>query len=127
MILALLVLVALTLIGISSIQTTIFESSISGNERARVDAFYAAEAGVQAGLREIKERTESCSISQTKIGEDRYYSVKGEYLGLAHVEGGPSNFEYQRFKINATGEAFGARQEIEVQIKDGPFPSGTGY
>ena len=43
---AILLLLVVTLIGISAINTTTFEASISGNQRASEQAFYVAEAGI---------------------------------------------------------------------------------
>ena len=68
LVIALLMLLILTLIGISSITTTTFESSISGNERVKTDAFYAAEAGIQVGLNQLPDNTQA--IAKTKLKED---------------------------------------------------------
>lgn len=46
LIMALLILLILTLIGISAISTTNFEVNIAGNERLYNEAFYAADAGI---------------------------------------------------------------------------------
>jgi len=46
LVIALLILLVLTLIGISAISTTTFETNIAGNERLYNRAFYTADAGV---------------------------------------------------------------------------------
>ena len=46
LVIALIVLLVLTLIGISAISTTTFETNIAGNERLYNRAFYTADAGV---------------------------------------------------------------------------------
>jgi len=46
LIIALLILLVLTLIGISAISTTTYEVNIAGNERLYNEAFYAADAGI---------------------------------------------------------------------------------
>ena len=46
LIVALLVLLVLTLIGISAISTTTYETNIAGNERLYNRSFYSADAGV---------------------------------------------------------------------------------
>ncbi len=43
---ALMILLVLTLIGISAISTTTFETNIAGNERLYNRAFYSSDAGV---------------------------------------------------------------------------------
>jgi len=49
-VLALMLLLVLTLIGISALNTSTDDIRISGNERAFVEAFYAAEAGIHEVL-----------------------------------------------------------------------------
>jgi hypothetical protein len=46
LVLALLLLLATTLIGISSVNNAIYDNSIAGNNKASVQAFYVAEAGI---------------------------------------------------------------------------------
>ena len=46
LVLGMLLLLTVTLIGISAISTSTYDLRISGNERASVQAFYAAEAGI---------------------------------------------------------------------------------
>src|SRR4030066_41005 len=46
LVIALLILLVLTLLGISAISTTTFETNIAGNERLYNRAFYSSDAGV---------------------------------------------------------------------------------
>jgi hypothetical protein len=46
LVVALLILLVLTIIGISAITTSTFETKIAGNERLYNEAFYAADAGI---------------------------------------------------------------------------------
>ena len=46
LVLSMLFLLVVTLIGINALNTSIYDIRISGNERASVQAFYAAEAGI---------------------------------------------------------------------------------
>jgi len=135
LVIALLMLLILTLIGISSISTTIFETSISGNERVRTDAFYAAEAGIQVGLNQIPDSTQA--IAKTKLKEDSYYwsgqaqdeeSPKNlQSLGVHQRAGFDSTWGFKRFQVNTTGKSFGGTKEIEAQVSYGPFNVGTQY
>jgi len=126
LIVALMLLLVLTIIGISSIGTTSFETIISGNERLANTAFYSAEAGIQVGLNRIPV-SESTTISKTAIGPDTYYSASVAPQGLAHSVGNDQTWSYKRYRVNATGESTGANREIEIQARYGPFPTGTGY
>jgi len=47
---ALIMIIILTLIGLASTFTSNFEIKLSGNKRASTDAFYTADAGVQLAL-----------------------------------------------------------------------------
>lgn len=49
-VLAILLLLVVTVIGLSAVNTTIFDNMISGNKRASDQAFYAAEAGINEFL-----------------------------------------------------------------------------
>jgi len=134
LIIALLVLLVLTLIGISAINTTTFETSISGNERVGTDAFYAAEAGIQIGLNQLPDTK---PIPVTPIGKDSSFwsgepqdksspkSLKS--LGLYPRPGFDSSWSFKRFQIDTTGSSFKAMKEIEVQASFGPFSIGTQY
>ncbi len=50
LVIALIMMIVLTLIGLASMFTSTFEIKLSGNKRASTDSFYAAEGGVQATL-----------------------------------------------------------------------------
>ena len=135
LVIALLMLLVLTLIGISSIGTTTFETSISGNERVRADAFYAAEAGIQVAINQIPDNTNP--IPKTRIKEDSYYWSGGATdeggpqsltsLGLHPKAGFDSSWAFKRFQLNTTGKFFSTTKELEVQVSYGPFRPGTDY
>src|SRR4030043_1479751 len=50
LVIALIMMIVLTLIGLASTFTSTFEIRLSGNKRGSTDAFYAAEGGIQATL-----------------------------------------------------------------------------
>jgi len=133
LIIALLILLVLTLIGISAISTSTFETSISGNERVGTDAFYAAEAGIQIGLNQLPDITR---IDLRAIGKDSYCrsgSLRDKdpkdlkSLGVYSKPGFDSSWGFKRYQVNATGSSFRAMKELEVQSRFGPFSAGTQY
>ncbi len=133
LVIALVMLIVLTLIGISSINSSVFEARISGNERFGSSAFYAASGGVMFGISRIPD---IAAYPSTSIGSDATYRSGGvadtspqpqKNLGLMFKPGYEGSWEFKRFQINATGESFGARKEIEVQVSLGPYPGGTSY
>ncbi len=129
---ALLMLIVLTLIGISSISSSVFESKISGNERFGSAAFYAADGGVDVGIDQLPLIT----AYSGNIGSDETYRsgkmIPGNpqpliYFGTMGREGYDVMWEFRRYQVNATGQSFGAMKEIEVQVSLGPYPAGTQY
>jgi hypothetical protein len=132
LVIALIMLIILTFIGISSISSSVFETKISGNERVGSSAFYAAEGGVNVGISRIPEITAYSGM----IGGDAGYRSgrltdsspqPQKKLGVIYKPGFETTWEFKRFQINATGESFGAKKEIEVQVSLGPFATGTSY
>jgi hypothetical protein len=134
LIVALLVLLVLTLIGISAISTTTFENRISGNERIAASAFYTAEGGVEGGSAQLPstvpipvtpfgEGSSYWSGSPKDRGNPRPFVILGDYVdpgspvpsGIDVADNPPGTFK--RYQIHATGESFGATKEIEVQIR----------
>lgn len=134
MVIALLIMLVITFLGISSVSTSVFEAQITGNDRVGADAFFAAEAGVQVALNQIPVTN---PVPRTKVGEDSYCwtgtpqdksTPKSiESLGRLQKSGYESHWSFRRFQVNATGESFGAAKEVEVQVSFGPFPAGTHY
>ncbi len=53
LVMALIMIVVLTLIGLASTYTSIFEIKLSGNKRGSTDAFFAADGGAQAVLADL--------------------------------------------------------------------------
>jgi len=132
LIVALIMLLVLTLIGMSSISSTYFESKISGNDRFGAAAFYAAKGGVDVGINRIPVTT----AYSGNIGSDETYRsgrmTPGSpqpliSLGAMGRSGYDATWEFRRFQVNATGQSFGAMKEIEVQVSLGPYPAGTQY
>jgi hypothetical protein len=140
LVIALIMLLILTFIGISAISTTTFETNITGNERVGTAAFYASEAIFQVGLRQLDDldfASKTKPILFREIGKDSHGwggspedkdSPKGAIpFGLHNKAGYDSSWAFNRYQINATGESFGAMKEVEVQASYGPFSASTQY
>ena len=132
LVVALIMLLILTFLGMSSISSTVFEAKISGNERVGSTAFYATSAGVEVGISRLPDIT---AYSGTVGSDESYRSGRltdsspqpQKSLGLMLKPGFETTWEFKRFQINATGESFGAKKEIEVQVSMGPYNAGTSY
>jgi hypothetical protein len=140
LVIALIMLLILTFIGISAISTTTFETNVTGNERVGTDAFYASEAIFQVGLKQLDDSVSTNKIKpipRKEIGKDSWGwsgSPKDKdspkdllSFGLYPKAGYDSSWAFNRYQINATGESSGAMKEVEAQVSYGPFPAGTQY
>ncbi len=54
LVIALMMMIMLTLVGLGSIFTSTFEVKLSGNKRGSTNAFYAADSGVQVIMANIE-------------------------------------------------------------------------
>jgi hypothetical protein len=127
------ILLVLTLIGFSAINTTTFESNIAGNERLGTDAFYAAEGCLQMGYNQLPD---TAAFSESALGDASCWSgsikdqsspkplVAGK---LYPLEGFDQDYSFRVYGVKASGESFGAKKEIDSKVSYGPFSSGTSY
>jgi len=140
LILALLILVLLTLMGISATTTSTIEVQMAGNEKFYEMAFYTAESGWQRALNWLDDQypgvtqnlvwdgatgtfveaegplddedTDGISLSGDNNTE---YHVKIEFVGTAPVPGYGTNFRRFNYRVDSTGIGpANARSEVRV-------------
>ena len=143
LVVALLVLVLLTLMGISATTTSTIEVQMAGNEKFHDMAFYAAESGWQRALNWLDRRlpgdtwkymdwdgekfikfegdfddfTEDAGKVATIFAEDNRtaYYIKIESLKTTPVPGYGTNFRRFNYRVDSTGIGPGnARSEVRV-------------
>jgi len=128
-------LLVLTIIGINAINTTIFETSISGNQRIYNTAFYGGDGGVEdfkatmnpldrRGIRDqILDRSVT-SYSDTIPGSNVTYNITTTELEEV-VRGGTP---YLVFRVNSEGVApnFPFAGRVSVETIEEIDPSGGG-
>jgi hypothetical protein len=116
LVLALVMIVVLTLIGLASTYTSTFEIKLSGNKRGTTDAFYAADSGVQIVVANIKNFdlpgkyfddkydpfTDSSNPNPTKakvtIAHDK--TQTGSPRG---IQMSATNFGFEHYLVESTG------------------------
>jgi hypothetical protein len=116
LVLALIMIVVLTLIGLASSYTSIFEIKLGGNKRGSTDAFYSADSGVQI----VVDNVENFSLPG-KYVDNKYdpftdpnnpNPTQAEALIQFDTtqEGSPRgsgfsaiNFEFKHFIVDSTG------------------------
>lgn len=128
LVIALVMLLILTIVGINAINTTIFETSISGNQRLYNTAFYGADGGIDDFRArawrdpQIMDGTKT-SYSETIPGSSITYNITSTYLGEVNRGGVP----YQAFRVNSEGVApnfpFAGRVSVET-IEEIDFSGG---
>jgi hypothetical protein len=133
MVVALIILLVLTLIGFSSINTSTFESNIAGNERLGTEAFYAAEGCLQIAFNQLPATT---AFSESALGDascwtgsikDRSSPKPSESGKLFQPSGSDERFSSRVYRVNVSGESLGAKKEIDSKVAYGPFSAGTSY
>ena len=136
LVVALLVLVLLTLIGISATTTSTIEVQMAGSEKVYDMAFYAAESGWQTSLNWLDAQypavTQNLGLdegSETFVEEnystpeymvlaednDTEYSVTITFVGTRSVPGYGTNFRRFNYRVDSTGIGpSNARSEVRV-------------
>ena len=117
LVIALMMMIMLTLIGLGSIFTSTFEVKLSGNKRASTNAFYAADSGVQVIMANIDNFnlpgkyvdnkydpfTDPANSNVTKAAvvithiPDQHGSPRGSGFSATH-------FEFIYYVIDSTGQ-----------------------
>jgi len=115
LVIALVMMIVLTLIGLASIFTSTFEMKISGNKKGSTDAFYRGEGGIQVVTARVEnfststhaypynpfDGTDPNNIPALAVANITYNS---SMLGAPRGVGvSATNFEFQHFLITSTG------------------------
>ena len=136
LLIAMLVLVLLTLMGISATTTSTIEVQMAGTEKFHDMAFYAAESGWQTSLnwldRQYPAVTQNLGwdeVSETFVeanynspdymvlaeDNDTEYSVAIEFVGTSAVPGYGTNYRRFNYRVDSTGIGpSNARSEVRV-------------
>jgi hypothetical protein len=136
LVVALLVLVLLTLMGISATTTSTIEVQMAANEKFYDLAFYAAESGWQTSLNWLDSQYPGVTQNLGWDGgsetfeldnydnpdsiilaedNDTEYSAKIEFVGTRVVPGYGTNFRRFNYRVNSVGIGPGnARSEVSV-------------
>lgn len=121
LVIALVMLVLLTLIGISASTTSEIELKISGNDKLHKMAFYTAESGWQVGANWLDSNyppvVSSTSVAPTGMPSNNTltYSYSTTFDGAVFAPGYSTEFRRFMYTINSTGNApGGALSNISV-------------
>jgi hypothetical protein len=127
LVMALIMIVVLTLIGVASTYTSVFEIKLSGNKRGSTDAFFAAEGGAQAVLANVGNFNvpgNFASVNQSTLAPDlqkesidsRFSSPSLSLPSGANFNDPPSVDIYHTTLVSAPrGLGFSATGNIEYE------------
>jgi Tfp pilus assembly protein PilX len=117
LVIALLMMIVLTLIGLSAISTSTFELILSGNKRGSTDAFYSADSGIQTVIANIENFNLTGKYVDSKYDpftdpkNPNPTNAKVVITHLADQKGAPrglgvsaTNFEFEYYIIRSTGQ-----------------------
>ena len=116
LVIALLMMVVLTIVGLGSVFTSSYETKLSGNKRGSTDAFYSSDSGIQAGMANIN----NFNLTNYTSGDpyDPFtnpvnFNPTNAAVLISHAidqHGSPrgcgfsaTNFEFEHFLINSIG------------------------
>ncbi len=131
LVIALVMLLILTVVGINAVTTTTFETSISGNQRIYNTAFYGADGGLEDFRIRAQNNYEilqgiTTFNTQTLPGSpfNITYNVTYNQIGIKERGGIP----YQTFRINSEGVApsFPTAGRVTVESIMEIYPGGGG-
>jgi Tfp pilus assembly protein PilX len=115
LVIALVMMVVLTLIGLASIFTSNFEIKISGNKKCSTDAFYAADSGIEvvkANVQNLRATNPNPYNPFTDVANPtpNPTNAQAAITYNAAQQGAPrgfgmsaTNFDFQYFMIASTG------------------------
>jgi hypothetical protein len=117
LVVALIMMVVLTLVGLASVFTSSYELSLSGNKRGSTDAFYAADSGVHVTVARIEnfdlagkyvaDKYDPFSDQENPNPTHAAVTITHDTTQLGPPRGTRSsatNFEYEHFVVDSTGK-----------------------
>lgn len=141
LIIGLLLMVLLSLLGITLITVAATEHSVAYNGLWSEGALHAADAGVNRGLNQLNANAQTAIQAIANTGIGLVYSYRSgrrtdttpqplQFVG-SRAEAGysiavgtgynPSGYAFHAYQINATGTGpRSARREVEIQAEYGP-------
>lgn len=124
LVIALLMLVILTILALSGINTATTELTMAGNEQYRRNAAQAATAGVEAAITRLGTVPTSTGAAPTEVGPtalpdstSERYSTSTRYLGdeLGLPQSSADKFVGLHFQIDSTGTSLRNASDAQSQ------------
>ena len=117
LVVAMMIMVILTMLGIFATKTSIVELNISGNDKAAKESFYRADGGVEAGI-ELVEQDLSCPVGFKAPGAVNNNDATS-FLSIGGVDIFDRKFAFDEKEADVPGAT------ATTRITDQDFPSDT--
>ena len=127
LVIAMLLLVILTLIGIYAIQISTSEFGMATQTKMGKISMDAAEAGAYAGIDALPVMT---SVTAAPLPNGAAYDYVATSTGSEPMAGFDTNWAQVVFNVRATGyppPAWTGKKMVDAGVGYGPVPAGTGY
>jgi type IV pilus assembly protein PilX len=127
LVIAMLLLVILTLIGIYAIQISTSEFGMATQTKMGKVSMDAAEAGAYAGIDALPVIT---SVTAAPLPNGATYDYVATATGAELMPGFDTNWAQAVFNVRATGHppsAWVGQKMVDAGLGYGPVPAGTGY
>jgi len=128
-------LLMLTMIGIAAVMTSTTDVNIAGNDLRTINTFYAAEAGLEKVIAEIRNHYASGGVGPPNPLPSDSFDLGNVALTYNTTDNGPATQEtltvgaykglyalVKSFTITAEAKELGSQTKIEAEIKDALVP-----
>ena len=127
LVIAMLLLVILTVIGIYAIRVSTSEFGMATQAKMGKISLDAADAGAYAGIDALPVMT---AVTGASLPNGAKYDYAASALGSEPMAGYDTNWAQAVFNVRATGHppsAWVGRKMVDAGLGYGPVPAGTGY
>lgn len=127
LVIAMLLLVILTVIGIYAIRVSTSEFGMATHTKMGKIARDAADAGAYAGIDALPVMT---AVAGASLPNGATYDHAATSIGSEPMAGFDTNWAQAVFNVRGTGHpppAWSGRKTVDAGVGYGPVPAGTGY
>jgi Tfp pilus assembly protein PilX len=127
LVIAMLLLVVLTMIGIYAFRISTSEFGMATHAKMGKISLDAAEAGAYAGIDALPVMT---SVTGASLPNGATYDYASTSAGSEPMAGYDTNWAQAVFNVRGTGHpppAWAGQKKVDAGVAYGPVPAGTGY
>ena len=127
LVIAMVLLVILTIIGIYAIQISTSEFGMATQTKMGKISMDAAEAGAYAGIDALPVMT---AVTGASLPNGATYDYTASSLGSEPMTGFDTNWTQAVFNVRGVGHppsVWSGRKMVDAGVAYGPVPAGTGY